>query len=65
MVPQMSFMHPLILNGQLHATGVFGIKLGWGGPLGIVVGRLIYGAVLGRYVRPVGYRVGRRIKIYG
>ena len=66
MVPQMNFMHPLILNGSLPATGVFGIKLGWGGPTGIVLGHLIYGAVMGTiYVRPVGYRVGRRLRLYG
>lgn len=66
MVPQMSYMHPLILAGRLPATGVFGVKLGWGGPAGIVLGHLIYGAVMGSlYVRPVGYRVGRRMRLYG
>jgi hypothetical protein len=66
MVPQMNFMHPLILDGRLPATGVFGMNLGWGGPVGIVLGHLIYGAVMGRlYVRPVGYRTGRKINVYG
>jgi len=66
MVPQMNFMHPLILNGVLPATGVFAMNLGWGGPAGIVLGHLIYGAVMGSlYVRPVGHRVGRRIRLYG
>lgn len=66
MVPQMNFMHPLILNGRLPATGVFGFRLGWGGPGGIILGHLIYGAVMGSlYVRPVGYRAGRRMKLYG
>lgn len=66
MVPQMTFMHPLILAGQLPPTGVFGLKQGWGGPAGIIIGHLIYGAVMGGlYVRPVGYRVGRRIVPYG
>lgn len=66
MVPQMSFMHRLILAGKLPPTGVFGAKLGWGGPLGIILGHLVYGIVMGSfYVRPVGYRVGRRAFRYG
>jgi hypothetical protein len=66
MVPQMGFMHPLILDGRLPAPGLFATKLGWGGPFGIIVGHLIYGAVMGSlYVKPVGYRVGRRIAPYG
>jgi hypothetical protein len=66
MVPQMSFLHPLILNGRLPANGIFGLNLGWGGPAGIVLGHLIYGAVMGSlYVRPVGYRVGQRVRLYG
>ncbi|HEY8224286.1 MAG TPA: hypothetical protein VIG25_03340, partial [Pyrinomonadaceae bacterium] len=66
MVPQMGFMHPLILDGRLPAPGLFAMKLGWGGPFGIIVGHLIYGAVMGSlYVKPVGYRVGRRIAPYG
>ena len=66
MVPQMSFMHPLILEGKLTPTGFFGLKQGWGGPVGIVIGHLIYGAVMGAlYIKPVGYPVGRRIVPYG
>ena len=66
MVPQINFMHPLILDGQLPTTGVFGMRLGWGGPTGIILGHLIYGAVMGSlYVRPVGYRVGRRMRLHG
>ena len=66
MVPQMSFMHPLILEGKLPATGLFGLKLGWGGPAGIVIGHLVYGAVMGGlYIKPVGYKVGRRVLPYG
>ena len=66
MVPQMSFMHPLILDGKLPPTGFFALQFGWGGPAGIVIGHLIYGAVMGGlYVRPVGYPVGRRIVPYG
>ena len=62
MVPQMDFMHPLMLAGRLPAMRVFAAQLGWGGPVGIIIGHLIYGAVMGSlYVKPVGYRVGRRV----
>ena len=66
MVPQMGFMHSLVLNGTLPPPGVFAIKLGWGGPVGIIIGHLIYGAVMGSlYTKPVGYRAGRRILPHG
>src|SRR5918911_1462639 len=66
MVPQMAFMHALILNGTLPQPGLFATGLGWGGPAGIIMGHLIYGSVMGSlYVRPVGYRAGRRIVPYG
>ncbi|HEX5885338.1 MAG TPA: hypothetical protein VFY67_12430 [Pyrinomonadaceae bacterium] len=66
MVPQMGLMNPLMLNGTLRPPGVFATTLGWGGPAGIVLGHLIYGIVMGSiYVKPVGYRVGRRIVPYG
>ena len=66
MVPQMSFMHPLILERKLPPIGVFAWTIGWGGPVGIFLGHLIYGAVMGGlYVKPVGYPVGRRAMPYG
>ena len=66
MVPQMDFMHSLMLNGTLTPPGVFATKLGWGGPVGIIIGHLIYGAVMGSlYTKPVGYPAGRRILPYG
>src|SRR5215207_324954 len=65
MVPQMGFMHTLILNGQLPYPGVFGYRFGWGGPFGIVVGHLIYGLTMGTlYRKPVGSRV-KRLVSYG
>jgi hypothetical protein len=65
MVPQMGFMHELILHGQLPYPGVFGHRFGWGGPLGIIVGHLVYGITMGSlYRRPVGFRV-RRLVSYG
>lgn len=66
MVPQMSYMHTLMLEGRLPFTSVFAVNLGWGGPTGIVLGHLIYGAVMGGlYVKPVGYKTGRRVLPYG
>ena len=66
MVPQMSYMHALILEGKLLPSGLFGLNLGWGGPAGIVAGHLVYGAVMGGlYVKPVGYKVGQKVLPYG
>jgi hypothetical protein len=66
MVPQMGFMHPLMINGTLTQPGLFALQLGWGGPAGILFGHLVYGAVMGTfYIKPVGYRVGRRVIPYG
>jgi hypothetical protein len=62
MVPQMGLMHVLILQGELPYPGLFGIRLGWGGPVGILLGHLIYGATMGSfYIRPVGSKVRRTI----
>jgi hypothetical protein len=66
MVPQMSFMHPLVLRGEWPGFGAFAIHMGWGGPLGIILGHLIYGMVLGAlYTRPVGYAVRQREASHG
>ena len=66
MVPQMSLMHPLVLEGKLPGAGLFGMRLGWGGPVGVLLGHLVYGAVMGSiYTRPVGYRAGRRVLPHG
>jgi uncharacterized membrane protein YagU involved in acid resistance len=66
MVPQMSFMHPFVLGGEMPGFGVFGISMGWGGPAAIILGHLIYGATMGAlYTRPVGYAVPRRKTSYG
>jgi hypothetical protein len=60
MVPQMSLM-----QAEPHNEfGLFAVTLGFWGPAMILLGHLVYGAVLGsRYVRPVGYRTGRRIDL--
>ena len=60
MVPQLNLMHPDLLP----RLGPFAVGIGIGGPVMIVAGHLIYGAVLGRiYVRPVGYPAGKRISL--
>ena len=65
MVPQMDWMHPGILSGNVPRNGIFAIRTGFGGPAMIVLGHLVYGAVLGSiYVRPVGYPTGKRIQLH-
>jgi hypothetical protein len=62
MIPQMDFMHPLVVGGELRRNGFFAVRLGWGGPAAVVLGHLIFGAILGGiYTKPVGYAVGRRL----
>jgi hypothetical protein len=64
MVPQMGLMHPLMLRGEMPYSGVFAVRLGWGGPVGILLGHFIYGLTMGSlYTRPVGYAAGRRVKL--
>src|SRR3712207_2729236 len=41
MLPQIGWMHPLVLRGELPRPGLFGIVEGWGGPVGIVLGHLV------------------------
>jgi hypothetical protein len=66
MVPQMSFMHPLVSGGEMPGFGLFAISIGWLGPAGIIFGHLVYGAVMGAlYTRPVGYAVRRREVSHG
>jgi hypothetical protein len=62
MVPQLGLMR----SPSAGAFSVFAVDLGIGGPLMLVLGHLIYGLVLGSlYVRPVGYRTGKRIALDG
>jgi beta-glucosidase/6-phospho-beta-glucosidase/beta-galactosidase len=64
MVPQIGLMHPMQINGRIVYPGIFAWRLGWGGPVGIVLGHAIFGLVMGAiYVRPVGYAVGRPPRI--
>jgi hypothetical protein len=58
MVPQMDLM----LDGAHPPLRLFALGIGLLGPVSILAGHVIYGAVLGSfYVRPVGYRVGKNI----
>lgn len=62
MLPQLGLMHPLVLRGEIPTPGLFSFGIGWGGPVAIVLGHLIYGAIMGSlYTRPVGYRVSPRL----
>ena len=66
MIPQMDFMHPLILNEKMPPNGLFAFGIGWGGPLTVILGHLTYAAVMGSiYTKPVGYPVGRRQVLSG
>jgi hypothetical protein len=60
MMPQLGWMHPLVLSGELSQPGVFALGQGWGGPVNLVLGHWIYGLTMGAlYIRPVGYATGR------
>ncbi len=62
MVPQLELM----IESPGQPLGIFAYHIGAGGPLMIIIGHVIYGAVLGSlYVRPVGYPVGRRVPLHG
>lgn len=63
--PQLQLMHS---PGEIVLVDPIGMLrgLGWREPLGLLLGHLIYGAVLGRlYTHPVGYSVERPPKISG
>jgi hypothetical protein len=65
MLPQLGWMHPLVLNGELARPRLFALGQGWGGPASIVLGHLIYGLTMGAlYTRPVGYAT-RRLVVSG
>jgi hypothetical protein len=65
MVPQLGWMHPLVLSGTLPHPGLFALGHGWGGPASSVVGHLVYGLTMGAlYTRPVGYAVSRRTLVH-
>jgi hypothetical protein len=66
MIPQMDFMHPLVLSGTAPKHRFFALGIGWLGPVSVVLGHLIYGAVMGAiYTKPVGYAVGQKAVRYG
>lgn len=66
MVPQLGWMHPLVLRGEIRMPGLFWVGIGWGGAAAIVLGHLVYGAVMGNwYTRPVGYPTARAVPVHG
>jgi len=66
MVPQLGWMHPFVLGREQPALGLFAGGVGWGGPVAVVLGHLVYGLVMGSiYTRPVGYGVRRSAPVYG
>jgi hypothetical protein len=66
MVPQMDLMNERIVAGALPQHSFFAVGIGWGGPAAVILGHLVYGAVLGSlYRNPVGYPVGQRDFRYG
>jgi hypothetical protein len=65
MIPQMDFMNEQVMSGALPRHSFFALGIGWGGPAAVVLGHLVYGAVLGYlYRNPVGYPVGQRAFSY-
>lgn len=58
MIPQMGWMHPMGESSAFPFPGPFAINHGWGGPVGVIIGHIVFGLVMGAiYVRPVGRRV--------
>jgi beta-glucosidase/6-phospho-beta-glucosidase/beta-galactosidase len=64
MVPQMGWMNDQVLRGLMPHPGLFAWNLGWGGPVGLALGHLIYGVTMGSlYTHPVGHSTNERIRI--
>jgi hypothetical protein len=62
MIPQMDFMREV----RSSEFRTFAIGIGWLGPVSVILGHLIYGAVMGSiYKRPVGYPTKQMVKWYG
>jgi hypothetical protein len=65
MLPQLGWMHPLVLSGEMQRPGLFGIGLGWGGPTSSILGHLVYGFTMGSlYTKPVGSPVRRHALVH-
>lgn len=64
MRPQLELMHPLVLAGRLPYSGLYGLDADWRSSAGLVLGHLIWGAVLGTlYTRPVGRPTSRPLQL--
>jgi hypothetical protein len=46
-LPMMGIMHPAIKSGDIEAPGFFGVNAGSKTPIVIIVGQIIFGAILG------------------
>jgi hypothetical protein len=66
MLPQLGWMHPLVLTGEIPSPGLFGLGYGWGGPASSILGHAVYGLTMGAlYTRPVGHPIRRRVLTHG
>jgi beta-glucosidase/6-phospho-beta-glucosidase/beta-galactosidase len=62
--PQLGFMHASAGIVAVHPLAL-AQSMGWRAPLGILLGHLVYGAVLGSlYTHPVGYRTHRSRRLW-
>lgn len=60
LVPQLTYLHPLILGGEIPKTGFFGLNQGLQGPISIFFFHFVYGLTMGSiYFHPSGYPVSR------
>lgn len=65
MLPQIGWMHPLVLRGDLPRPGFFDSGEGWPGPAGLVLGHLVFGFTMGLlYTRPVGSPARQRVRAH-
>ena len=62
MVPHLVSIHQYLIHQPDYSLGIFAFRLGWGGPVSIVLGHEIYGLMLGLlYNHPVGHRIDVRL----
>jgi len=64
MRPQLEVMHPLVAAGGLPYSGLYGLRASGSSWTGLVLGHLIWGAVLGAlYTHPVGRPTSRPLRL--
>jgi len=65
MIPQLALMHPLVLSGAMDDPGIFAARYGPSGPISVIAGHVVFGAIIGTfYRRPVGYPTRRRATVH-